>query len=74
MDKVEKIEIEEEDADIVKKVNMSDNILKNFEFRVIQDSFTLFSNLELYNNYDRFQEKKEIYTQNNSKHMVFKNL
>lgn len=74
MEKVEKIEIEEEDADILKKVNLSDNILKNFEFKVIQDSLTLFSSLELYDNYNSQKENKEVFSQNNDRHLVFKNL
>jgi hypothetical protein len=74
MEKVEKIEIEEEDADILKKVNFSDNILKNFEFKVIQDSLTLFSSLELYDNYNSERENKEMFSQNNNRHLVFKNL
>ena len=48
MEMVEKIEIEEEDADILRKVFLSENILRNFEFKVIQDSLTLFSSLELF--------------------------
>jgi hypothetical protein len=74
MEKVEKIEIEEEDADILKKVYFSDNILKNFEFKVIQDSLTLFSSLELYDNYNSESENKEMFSQNNNRHLVFKNL
>ena len=74
MEKVEKIEIEDDDADILRKANLSENILKNFEFKVIQDCLTLFSSLELYENNNQNEEKNEIYSQNNSKHMVFKNL
>ena len=74
MEMVEKIEIEEEDADILRKVFLSENILRNFEFKVIQDSLTLFSSLELFENNKKTQEKNEIFSQNNSKHMVFKNL
>ncbi len=74
MEKVEKIEIEEEDADILKKVNFSDNLLKTFEFKVIQDSLTLFSSLELYDNYNSERENKEMFSQNNNRHLVFKNL
>jgi len=55
-------------------VILSENLLKSFEFKVIQDGLTIFSNLELYENNNSQEEKKDMYSQNSSKHMVFKNL